>query len=73
MQASGGDRYGRVPELSGTVEAASALDINGRVAGNTAGLWSKDGNGRTSELSETVEAASTLDINGGMEGHGFHV
>jgi hypothetical protein len=33
--AFGGDEYGHAPELSGTVEAAGALDINGRATGNT--------------------------------------
>jgi hypothetical protein len=73
MPASGGDGHGRAPELSGRVEAADTLDINGRAAGNAAGLWSRDGNGRAPELSGIVNAAGALDINGGVEGHDCHV
>jgi hypothetical protein len=71
MPASGGDGYGRAPELSGTVEAAGSLYINGRAASNAASLGIMDGNSRA--LSGTVEAAGALDINGEVEGHGSHV
>jgi hypothetical protein len=73
MSGSGGDGYGRAPELSWIVEAAGALDINARAAGNATGLCSRDGNNRVPELYGTVQAAGALDINGGVEGHGCHV
>jgi hypothetical protein len=43
---------------------ASALDINGRVAGNAVSLSSRDRNVCAPELSGTVGVAGTLDING---------
>jgi hypothetical protein len=64
--ASGGDGYGRGPELSGIVEAADTLDINGRVAGNTSGLWNSDGNDHGPNLFGIVRAAGEPDINGGV-------
>jgi hypothetical protein len=38
MPATGGDGYGRAPELFGTIEVAGALDINGRATGNAPSL-----------------------------------
>jgi hypothetical protein len=48
---------------------AGALDINGRAAGNTGGLSSKDGNSRALELSGTVGMTGALDINGRAGGN----
>jgi hypothetical protein len=72
-QASGGKRYSRAHEFSGTFEVAGTLDINGQAAGNAAGRWSRDGNGRAPELFRTVDTTGALDINGRVEGHGRHV
>jgi hypothetical protein len=58
-----------VSELFRIVGAASTLDINGRAAGNAAGLSRRDRNVCSLKLSETVGTAGALDINGRAAGN----